>query len=185
MGLPIEVGTYPIDTAHTQLGFSVIHLGISAVSGTFDEYRGELKVGEDLNDTSVTIDADMASINSGNPLRDERVHAADYLDVANHPRMSFRSTSIAESESGYALNGDLTIRSVTVPMTFDVTYNGRAIFPIDGTTHFGFTGRATISRSAFGVSQAFDVISDEVDLMLDVQFSRPEANADNSRADVE
>ncbi len=176
MGLPIEVGTYPIDTAHSQLGFSVMHLGISAIHGTFDEYRGELTVGDDLDDTSVTIDADMASINSGNPLRDRNVHAAEYLDVANHPRMSFRSTSIAESDSGYALTGDLTIRNVTVPITFDITYNGEAVFPIDGSTHFGFTGRATISRSAFGVSEAPDVITDEVDLTLDVRFVRPPTN---------
>jgi polyisoprenoid-binding protein YceI len=115
----------------------------------------------------------MASINSGNRLRDENVHAPEYLDVANHPRMSFRSTSIAESDSGYALTGDLTIRNVTVPTTFDVTYNWEAIFAIDGSTHFGFTGRATISRSAFGVSYAPDVISDEVDLTLDVRFVRP------------
>jgi len=185
MGLPIEVGTYPIDTAHTQLAFSVVHLGISAISGTFDEFRGELTVGDDLDDTSVTIEADMASINSSNPLRDERVHAADYLDVANHPRMSFRSTSIAESGSGYDLDGDLTIRNVTVPMTIHVTYNGSAIFPIDGTTHFGFAGRATISRSAFGVSQAPDVISDEVDLTLHVQFRRQEAKAGDSRTDIQ
>ena len=172
MGLPIEGGTYPIDTAHSQLGFSLNHLGISAIHGTFDEYSGELKVGGNLDDTSVTIDAEMASINSGNRLRDENVHAAEYLDVVNHPRMSFRSTSIAESDSGYALTGDLTIRNVTVPMTFDVTYNGEAIFPIDGSTHYGFTGRATISRSAFGVSHAPDVISDEIDLTLDVRFVR-------------
>jgi polyisoprenoid-binding protein YceI len=173
LGLPIRVGTYPIDTAHSQLGFSLIHLGISAIRGTFDEYSGELKVGDNLDDTSVTIDAEVASINSGNPLRDENVHAAEYLDVANQPRMSFHSTSIAESDSGYTLTGDLTIRNVTVPMTFDVTYNGEAIFPIDGSTHFGFTGRATISRSAFDVSHAPDVISDEVDLTIDVRFVRP------------
>ena len=59
-----------------------------------------------------------------------------------------------------------------VPTTFDVTYNGEAIFPIDGSTHFGFTGRATISRSAFGVSHAPDVISDEIDLTIDVRFVR-------------
>jgi polyisoprenoid-binding protein YceI len=173
MGLPIRVGTYPIDAAHSQLCFSLIHIGISTIRGTFDEYSGELKVGDNLDDTSVTIDADVASINSGNPLRDENVHVAEYLDVANHPHMSFRSTSIAESDSGYALTGDLTIRNVTVPMTFDVTYNGEAIFPIDGSTHFGFTGRATISRSTFGVSHAPDVISDEVDLTIDVRFVRP------------
>ena len=177
MGLPIEVGTYPIDTAHSQLGFSLMHLGISTIRGTFDEYSGELTVGDDLDDTSVTIEAEMASINSGNPLRDETVHIAEYLDVAHHPRMSFRSTSIAKSDSGYALTGDLTIKNVTVPMTFDVTYNGEAFFPIDGSTHFGFTGRRTISRTAFGVSHAPDVISDEVDLTLDVRFVRPPADA--------
>ena len=116
MGLPIRVGTYPIDTAHSQLGFSLMHLGISAIRGTFDEYSGELNVGDDLDSTSVTIDADMASINSGNPLRDKNVQVAEYLDVANHPRMSFRSTSIAEAP---------------------------------------------------------DIISDEIDLLLDVRFVRP------------
>jgi polyisoprenoid-binding protein YceI len=175
LGLPIGVGTYPIDTAHSQLGFSLIHIGISAIRGTFDEYSGELKVGDNLDDTSVTIEAEMASINSGNQTRDENVHVAEYLDVAHHPRMSFRSTSIAEGDSGYALTGDLTIRNVTVPTTFDVTYNGEAIFPIDGSTHFGFTGRATISRTAFGVSHALDIISDEIDLTLDVRFVRPPA----------
>jgi polyisoprenoid-binding protein YceI len=179
LGLPIPAGTYPIDTAHSQLNFSVIHIGISAIRGMFDEFSGELKVGDNLDDTSVTIDADMASINSGNSLRDENVHVAEYLDVANHPHMSFHSTSIVESDTGYALTGDLTIRNVTAPMTFDVTYNGEAIFPIDGSTHFGFTASGTISRSAFGVSHAPDVISDEVELTLDVRFVRP-ANTEGS-----
>jgi polyisoprenoid-binding protein YceI len=100
----------------------------------------------------------------------------EYLDVANHPSMAFHSTSITEGDSGYALTGDLTIKDVTIPTTFDVTYNGEAIFPVDGSTHFGFTGRATISRSAFGVSYAPEVISDEIDLFLDVRFVRPPAN---------
>lgn len=176
MGLPIGVGTYPIDTAHSQLAFSLIHLGISTIRGTFDEYSGELKVGHDLDDTSVTIEAETASINSGNTLRNENVHVAEYLDVANHPIMSFRSTSIAEKDSGYVLTGDLTVKNVTLPTMFDVTYNGEAIFPIDGSTHFGFTGRATISRSAFGVSYAPEVISDEIDVVLDVRFVRPPAS---------
>ena len=173
MGLPIGVGTYPIDTAHSQLGFSLMHLGISAIRGTFDEYSGELVVGDGLDDTSVTIEAEMASINTGNALRDKNVRAVEYLDVANHPRMSFRSTSITESDSGYVLTGDLTIKNIKVPMTFDVTYNGEAVFPIDGSTHFGFTGRGIISRSAFDVSHAPDVISDELGLTLDVRFVRP------------
>jgi len=176
MGLPIAVGTYPIDTAHSQLCFSLVHLGISVIRGTFDQYSGELEVGDSLENTSVTIDAEMDSINTGNALRDKNVRVPEYLDVANHPRMSFRSTSITEVDAGYALTGDLTIKDVTVPTTFDVTYNGEAIFPIDGSTHFGFTGRTVISRSAFGVSHAPEVISDELGLTLDVRFVRPPAN---------
>ncbi len=176
MGLPIEVGTYPIDTAHSQLSFSLVHIGISTIRGMFDEFSGALEVGEDLDHTSVTIEAGMASINTGNPYRNENVMVPEYLDVANHPSMAFNSTSITESDSGYALTGDLTIKDVTIPTTFDVTYNGEAIFPIDGSTHFGFTGGATISRSAFGVSYAPEVISDEIDLFIDVRFVRPPAN---------
>lgn len=176
MGLPIAVGTYPIDTAHSQLCFSLVHLGISVIRGTFDQYSGELEVGDSLENTSVTIDAEMDSINTGNALRDKNVRVPEYLDVDNHPHMSFRSTSITEVDAGYSLTGDLTIKDVTVPTTFDVTYNGEAIFPIDGSTHFGFTGRTVISRSAFGVSHAPEVISDELGLTLDVRFVRPPAN---------
>jgi len=117
----------------------------------------------------------MSSINSGNPMRDTHVHGAEFLDVANHPTMSFRSTSISETGPGYALAGDLTIKGITMPMTFDVTYNGAAIFPIDQSTHFGFAGAATISRSAFDVSYGVPTISDEVDLVLNLQFIQPAA----------
>lgn len=175
MSLPIAPGTYGIDTVHSQLGFGVRHLGISTVRGTFDRFSGTLTVGEGLAGTSVAVEAEMASINSGNSMRDEHVHGEGFLDVANHPRMSFRTTSIAEAAGGYAMTGDLTIRGVTVPVTFQAAYNGAGVFPMDGSTHHGFLATGSISRTAFGVSYGVPVVSDEVTLTLDVQFVVPAA----------
>jgi polyisoprenoid-binding protein YceI len=85
VNLPIPSGTYGIDTMHTQLGFAVTHLGISVIRGTFDRFSGWLAVGDSLADTSLTIEAEMASMNSGNELRDGHMHGPDFFDVASRP----------------------------------------------------------------------------------------------------
>ena len=173
MDLPIPSGTYGIDTMHTQLGFAVTHLGISVIRGTFDRFSGWLTVGDSLAGTSLTIEAEMASMNSGNELRDGHMHGPDFFDVANHPQMLFQSTAIAASDSGYVLTGHLTIRGLTHEVVLDTTYNGSAVFPVDQSTHHGFSAATTISRSAFGVSYAVPLVSDEVRLQLEAQFVDP------------
>ena len=173
MTLPISTGTYKIDTTHSQIGFAVKHLGISTVRGTFDSYRGELVVGASLADTSVTIEADMASVNSGNKFRDDHIQNADFFDTADHPMLEFRSTSVTEADDGYVLAGDLTIRGVTQPVSLAVLFNGSSPFPLDQSTHFGFEATGVISRSAFGVSYGVRMVSDDVRLQLDVQFVDP------------
>ena len=175
MSLPIPSGTYGIDTMHTQLGFSVTHLGISIIRGNFDRFSGWLTVGDSLADTSVTIEAETASMNSGNTMRDEHMHGADFFDVANHPQMIFQSTSITESGAGYALAGHLTIKGTTQSVTFEATYNGSELFPMDQSTHYGFSAGTTISRSAFGVSYGVPMVSDDVKLQLEAQFINPVA----------
>jgi|SRR5689334_9079075 len=173
MSLPMTPGTYAIDQVHSQLGFAVKHLDISLVHGTFDRFSGALVVGASLAETMVTIDAEMDSINTGHPGRDDHVKNADFLDVTNHPKLSFRSTAITEKGNGYAMTGELTIKGLTHPVTLDVSYNGSAVFPPDKSTHFGFAALGTISRSAFGVSMGVPLVSDEVDLRFDVQFVLP------------
>ena len=176
MSLPIPPGTYGIDTMHTQLGFSVKHLGISTVQGTFDTFTGSLAVGASLADTTVSLDADMTSVNSGNGMRDKHLHSADFFDTENHPQLTFRTTSIAENGEAYALHGDLTIKGVTQPVTLAVTFNGSGVFPMDKSTHFGFSAAGQISRSAFGVTYGVPMVSDEVMLRLDAQFVSPAAS---------
>ena len=177
MALPIVPGIYGIDTLHSQLGFSVRHLGISVIRGMFDRYRGELCVGDDLASTVVTVEAEMASINSGNQDRDVHMYGPDWFDVDTYPKMTFRSTSIIEAPDGYAMTGDLTIKGITNSVTFAAIYNGSNTFPMDQSTHFGFEASGSISRSAFGVSYGVPLLSDHVKLTLDAQFVLPPAEA--------
>jgi polyisoprenoid-binding protein YceI len=173
MSLPIAPGTYGIDTAHSQLGFTLTHLGISTISGTFDRFSGALYVGSSLAETVISIEAEMASINTGHAMRDEQVRGEAYLDVANHPQMLFRSASIEEAGSGYSMKGELTIKGTTTPITLKASYNGSAVFPVDGSTHHGFTATGSISRDGFGIGAGVDFLSDDIALSLNAQFVQP------------
>jgi polyisoprenoid-binding protein YceI len=175
MTLPIPAGSYGIDTAHSQLGFAIRHLGISTVRGTFDTFTGSLTVGDALADTSVAISAEMASVNTGNEGRDGHLHGEHFFDTGNHPTMTFASTAIEAAGDAYILHGDLTIRGITKPIALATTFNGDASFPMDGSTHFGFEATGQIARTDFGVSYGVPMASDTVKLTLDVQFVQPAA----------
>ena len=175
MALPIDAGTYSIDVVHSQLRFTVEHLGISFIHGLFERYRGELIVGDDLDSTSAWIEVETDSINSASSYRDTALRGEDWLDVEHHPLMTFRSNSIAASDDGYEMAGDLSIRGVALPQTFTVSYNGEAPFVFDGSTHFGFAAVATIDRTAYGMVALMDMVGHPIELALDLQFVRPAA----------
>jgi len=177
VALPIAAGTYGIDINHSQLGFAVRHLGISVIRGTFERFAGSLTVGADLAGTVVAMEAEMDSVNTGNGYRDQQMHGPTWFDTDNHPVMSFRSTSIVDAPGGYAMTGDLTVKGITLPVTFNAVYNGSNTFPIDQSTRFGFEASGSISRSAYGVSADAPIVSDEVKLTLDAQFFMPATGA--------
>jgi len=176
MTLPIAAGIYGIDTNHSQLGFSVEHLGISLVGGTFDTFSGSLTVGDSLAATSLNVSADMGSVNTGNAARDEHLAGEGFFDLANHSEMTFSSTAITEVGGGYEVTGNLTIRGVTESVTLSGSYNGSGVFPADGSTHYGFSASGVINRSAFGVSAGVPLVTDEVTLALEAQFIEPAAD---------
>ena len=173
MSLEIPPGTYGIDPVHSQLLFSIRHLGITTIRGTFDRFSGSLTIGDELADTSVSVEADMSSLNTGFAMRDEHIHGPDFFDLPQYPTMTFQSTSVAAAGDGYALTGDLTIKGVTLPITFDTTFNGSETFPVDGSTHYGFSASATVSRTAYNMNALIPVLSDKVKLELEAQFVHP------------
>jgi polyisoprenoid-binding protein YceI len=169
MALPIEAGTWSLDPTHSQLGFSVRHLGISTIRGIFQEAEGGVTI--DGDNATIAVSTQMASITTGNAMRDGHLQGEDFFDSANHPTMSFKSTALnVGANNAGTVSGDLTIRGVTKPVTLNVAFNGTGTNPMDNSTRAGFVATGTIKRTNFGVNYGVPMVSDDVELALDVQL---------------
>lgn len=166
--LGLTPGTWRIDPAHSEVGFMIRHL-MSKVRGNFTAFSGTLEIAEDLESSEVRVTVDMSSIDTRNADRDEHLRAADIFDVDNHPEMTFVSTKLRESE----LEGELTVRGVTRPVTLSVEFNGVGQDPWGG-TRAGFSATAMISRKDYGIEFNIPVgegmtLGDKVGISLEVQ----------------
>jgi polyisoprenoid-binding protein YceI len=172
MGNPIEPGDYPFDTTHSQIGFSVQHLGLTPVRGLFTGYAGRLVVADLAASSSLEVSVDVTTVDSGHAGRDEHLQSPDYLDSARHPTMTFRSTGFEEGANGWTVAGELTLKGITRPLSLLASVTGRAVFPLDGTEHIGVTASGQLSRTAFGIGPdvpAF-LLGDAINLELAVQL---------------
>jgi len=146
------VGTYAFDAAHTHVGFAVRHMGVSKVRGRFSGVQGTLVVAENPLQSSVSVTIDAATIDTRDETRDNHVRTADFLDVANHPTITFESTSVeAAGKGAWKVSGDLTIRGTTRPVALDTSLEGVVQDPY-GNHRVGFSATTTIDRDEFGVS---------------------------------
>jgi polyisoprenoid-binding protein YceI len=176
MTLPLNAGTYSADAVHSSVAFSVRHLGLARVRGSFTDFTSNLVVGADLAGSSLTAAVDLASVNTGNAGRDAHLQGGDFFNTEVAPQMTFVSTSIAESGSGYTLTGDLTLNGITAPITLDGEFLGTSTFPMDQSQRAGFAFTGTLSRKAHGME--FDapagadklMLGDKVAIELDAQF---------------
>src|SRR5712671_4324899 len=152
-----SLGTKPtqwqIDPQHSAAHFSVRHLMISNVRGEFTKVSGNAVLDPtDPTKSSVEVTIDAASIDTREPQRDEHLRSADFLDVANHPTITFRSKRIVpEGPDHYKLTGDLTIRGVTKEVTFDVEGPTPPVKDPWGNVRAGVTATAKINRKDFGL----------------------------------
>jgi polyisoprenoid-binding protein YceI len=168
-------GTWDIDAAHSTVGFSVRHMMVSKVRGYFTRFSGEVVTAEDPAQSSVTATIDMDSIDTRQEQRDAHIRSADFFDVGNHTVMTFRSTRVLGTDGGdWTLEGDLTIKGITKPVTLELEVNG---FGPDayGGTRAGFSAKTSISRKAYGVDidMPMDgggvVVGDKVDIELEIE----------------
>ncbi|GAA2583519.1 YceI family protein [Actinomadura fulvescens] len=171
--LPLKAGDWRLDPFHSAVGFSIRHLGISKVRGTFKEFEAGLVVGADLADSAVTATISLASIDTGNADRDAHVRSADLLDVERRPSMTFRSTEISGQGEDWIMTGDLTIGEVTRPVTLAVEFGGVVENAMDGSRHAGFEATGEIRRSDFGLKFAPGMLGDVVKISLDMEFIEP------------
>jgi polyisoprenoid-binding protein YceI len=167
----LPAGTWNVDASHSELGFVARHLMVTKVRGQFKEFEGTVKVGDDLASSQVTAVVQLASIDTGSADRDNHLRSADFFDVENNPTMSFTSTDVSEG----ALTGDLTIKGVTRPVTFDLDFNGLATDPW-GNTKAGFEASTEINRKDFGLewNVALEgggvLVSEKIKIHLDIQL---------------
>jgi polyisoprenoid-binding protein YceI len=177
-------GEYTIDPSHSNIGFSVRHAMVANVHGSFGEFEGTLDLnGTDPAHSSASIEVTIASVDTGAPDRDTHLRSGDFFEADKFPKMTFTSTS-AEERGGdaYRINGDLTIKDVTKPLSIDLEFNGSATDPY-GNERVGFEGSATILRSDWGLTwnAALEtggvIVGDKVKLLFDISAIKkaPEA----------
>ncbi|HEY9556306.1 MAG TPA: YceI family protein [Acidimicrobiales bacterium] len=172
--LPLVAGRWAFDAAHSNVGFTIRHLGVSKVRGRFADVQADLVIGETLAESSVQATIALASIDTGNADRDAHVRAPDMIDVATRPTMTFRSVEVRGAGSDWVVDGELTIGDVTRPITLDVELGGVGEF-IDGSRHAGFEATCELSRKDFGLGwgAASTILGDKVKIELDLEFIEP------------
>ncbi|MDR3664672.1 MAG: YceI family protein [Mycobacterium sp.] len=170
---PLSVGTWAIDPAHSSVEFSVRHLMVSKVRGKFENVSGAITVDSD-GTPSVTAEIDVTSLNTGNEQRDGHVKSADFFDAANHPVATFASTSVRQNGASYLLDGNLTIKGVTRPVTLNLEFNG--VSPGQGYGEVsGYEASVVLNRKDFGIDLDLPmetggaVVGDKVTISLDIE----------------
>jgi len=168
------LNTWKSDPPHSQLGFTVTHLGIADVSGTFNNFDVTVTSSKkDFSDAVFELTAEVGSIDTRVEQRNNHLKSADFFEVEKYPTMTFKSTSIEKAgKDKYKLSGNLTIRDITKPVTMDLVYRGTIENPQSKATTAGFQLTGTIKRSDFNVGPKFPapMISDEVRIKADGEF---------------
>ncbi len=141
-----------IDPYHTQATFSVKHMMVSTVRGRLGKLRGEIDIDpENPHRASFEIGADVTAIDTGDARRDGHLRSADFFDTEKYPEIVFKSSAVfPKGENKYAVSGDLTIRDVTRPVTFEVELEGIGVDGKGG-QHLGASAAITIDRKDFGL----------------------------------
>src|SRR5262249_49926954 len=144
------------DPAHTEAGFEVRHF-FSKVHGVFHDVDGTI-VYDEANPTASKIDATVkvASVDTGNQKRDGHLQSSDFFDGEKNPILSFKSTKIVKSgKNKFKITGDLTMRGVTKPVTFDAEFLGSSAVSVEGQSwgsKAGFSATTTVNRKDWGIN---------------------------------
>ncbi len=167
---------FNFDPVHSHVAFSVRHLMISKVNGYFKVWSGTLLVDEaNHSASSVEVEIEAASIDTREPQRDDHLRSPDFLDVANYPKITFKSTRVEKiDDERFKVTGDFTVHGVAKPVVLDVEYLGRTKDPWGG-ERIGFSAKTSINRKDWGLNFNIPlegggvVVGEKVDITLDIE----------------
>lgn len=166
-----------IDTAHSEVEFKVKHLMITNTTGKFKNFEATVESqNDDFTKSKINFSASIDSIDTRDESRDKHLKSEDFFNAEKFPKLSFEGTSFMHKDGDhYVLEGNLTIRDITKPITLDVEFGGITKDPW-GQTKAGFTVKGKLSRSAYGLKwnaiteSGGVVVSDEVRVNVEAQF---------------
>ena len=163
------------DKAHSQLMFTITHLGIADVSGHFTDFEATINTASANNfkDAVIELKAKTSSINTRVEARDNHLRSADFFDAANHPEIIFKSTSVTENgKNKYKLTGNLTMHGITKEVVLDLENRGTIDDKNSGKQKTGFRATGTVKRSDFKIGEKFPeaALSDVVQIKADGEF---------------
>lgn len=166
---------YDIDYDHSSITFSASHLGFSRFHGRFGRFAGQIDFDpDDVEATSVSFEIAAESFDTGSKLRDDNTKFfEDMLNIVKFPKITFVSTRVVKTSAETArVTGDLTIRTVTLPVSFDVRLNARGVTPLSGGREvFGFTATGEVDRVAFGLGFAAPAVSGVIPVRVDLEIT--------------
>ena len=170
-----ETQTWQIDPAHTAAQFSVRHLGISTVRGNFEKTSGTVAYDPaDLSKTTIDATIDTASVNTRIQMRDNDLKSPNFFDVTKFPTITFKSKKVEPAGQGkLRVTGDLTLHGVTKETVLDVDGPSAPITDPYGNSRMGASASTKINRKDFGVNGAATAVGDEIEIVLDIEMTRP------------
>lgn len=167
---------WKLDKSHSSIGFSVTHMVITDVEGSFGSFEGKVStVSDQFENPSVDLKINVSSINTGNEGRDKHLKAADFFDQEKFPFITFKSKSYKKvSGNKYKLTGDFTIKDVTKEIVLDVEQKG-PIKDFSGKSRYGFKISGSIDRFDYGLKwntlvEAGPVVGKEITFVINVQI---------------
>ncbi len=172
----VEQFNYTVDAAHSRLGFTIKHMGISDFNGNFGKFETKITTSKtDFSDAVVELSADVNTINTGNEMRDGHLKGADFFETEKFPTLTFKSTSFKFIKGkNYKIEGDLTLHGVTKKVTLNAVHYGNVENPQSKKTVAGFKVTGIVKRTEFGIGAGFPApgLSDEVNLIADLELGK-------------
>jgi polyisoprenoid-binding protein YceI len=170
----VQSGTYKVESPHTRIVFSVLHMGFTEYYGQFNGITGELNLdAASPAKSAVTITIPTDSIDAANTVLTGELKDPSWFNAAQFPTITFKSTKVTSTGRDTAqITGDLTFHGVTRPVTLDAKFNAAGPHPFSKKYVVGFNATAHLKRSDFGVTKYVGLIGDDVDLMISAEFDK-------------
>ena len=170
-----QTSTWKSDPAHSEVDFTVKHLGISNVHGRFGKVDATIIYDDkDVTKSTVTAAIDVVGVNTGESARDNHLKTDSFFNVEKFTTANFVSTGVAKGGSGLRITGNLTLHGVTKPVVLDVEGPGTPVNGMDKKPHVGFSASTTIHRMDFGVGTGIPnaIVSDEIKLTIELDAAK-------------